>query len=439
MITDNFLRTPLTEFIADLKKKKINRFYFIYSADKEKLISSRPEFEYLAAEILNNKRDFNKHEGLFFELTDKYDSLLGAFIHKTNRGQGQGGVRFWDYEHLGDFISDGLRLSEGMTRKNALAGLWWGGGKGIITHSPGVDRKNPEVRKYIFRKYGEFITSLKGAYLTAEDVGTNTPDMYEIYKHTRFCTCIPPETGGSGNPSAPTAMGVVAGMEAGLEFLGLGTLQDKTIAMQGAGNVGLPMIQFLFEKGVKNVIVCDINPENIKRAKDKFSGKNLTAELVGIDDLSIFGHDCDIFAPNATGAIINPETIPMLKAKIVCGAANNQLQNPERDGKALMDKSITYIPDFLTNRMGIVNCANEQYGYVDNDPYFHRHLDKEWEHSIYKTSLEVLGNSKKSGLSPALEAIKLADHHAASLHPIFGHRANMIIQNLVAEGWENKL
>ncbi|RMD95914.1 MAG: hypothetical protein D6814_12390, partial [Calditrichaeota bacterium] len=147
---------------------------------------------------------------------------------------------------------------------------------------------------------------------------------------------------------------------------------------------------------------------------------------------------CDIVAPCATGAILNLQSIPQIKAKIVCGAANNQLEDTYRDDRMLFEQGTIYVPDFLVNRMGIVNCSNEQYGYVDHDPFFERHLDKEWEHSIYQTTLRVLDLAHKTGEPPAHVAIRLADELSFKPHPIFGHRGQQIINSLVANRWHEQ-
>jgi len=429
-----FLKNEPTKFISFLKEKGIKKFYFATDEKKKKLVSSHEELKPIADYFNADKRDYLLHEGMFFELSAKYDSLFGAFVHKTNRGQAAGGLRYWKYFTLEDFFRDGLRLSAGMTRKNSLAGLWWGGGKGIILHNPEVDFYDKEIRKYLYQEYGRFVTALQGCYITAEDVGTNTEDMANVHLTTRFVTCIPPEVGGSGNPSEPTARGVIAGMEAALNFLGT-DFSGKTIVVQGMGNVGAPVIKYAFEKGVKKVIAGDINQDRIDNVLKSLPGKNIEARLTKIGDNSILTEECDVVAPCATGAILNPEIIEKLKTKIVCGAANNQLEDSERDDVLLQKRGITYVPDFLTNRMGIVNCANEQYGYVNNDPLFEQHLNKEWEYSVYQTTLRVLNSSKETGVPPAKKAIELADELAEVNHPIFGHRGQLIINSLVANNW----
>ncbi|MCW9066381.1 MAG: hypothetical protein OQJ78_08780, partial [Ignavibacteriaceae bacterium] len=329
--------TPV-EFINFLKKENIKKFFFVFDEKKKNLTASHSILQSIADFFTNDKRDFIEHEGWFCKVSDQYNMIHGAFVHRTNRGQAAGGVRYWNYDSMEDYFRDGLRLGAGMTFKNALAGLWWGGGKGVIAHNPKFDKMNPEVREKIYKEYGSFISSLNGCYVTAEDVGTSVEDMANVFSQTRFTTCIPPEFGGSGNPSGPTARGVISGMQAALEFLGMGKLEGKTIAIQGLGHVGEPLVQFLFERKVKKVIATEINPDNVNSAEKKFSKENLECRLVKKEDLSIFGEDCDIFSPNATGAILNPRTISMLKAKIVCGAANNQLEDMRIDGKAIHKK-----------------------------------------------------------------------------------------------------
>jgi glutamate dehydrogenase/leucine dehydrogenase len=435
---ENLLQYSTQEFVEYLKSNQIRRFYFVFDRKKKKVISSHRILKPIAEFINSDKRDFNFHEGLFFQITKEYDTLQGAFVHRTNRGQAAGGIRYWSYNNMEDYIRDGLRLAKGMTHKNALAGIWWGGGKAVMAHNPAFDKYDPVIRESIYKEFGELMTSLRGCYVTAEDAGTNVTDMANVYSKTRFTTCIPFELGGSGNPSIPTARGVVAGMKAALKFLSGDTLKDKTIAIQGTGNVGTPLIKYLFEEKVKKIIAVDISIENVERAKDEFPVTNLDIHVVDKNNLSIFGTECDILSTCATGAILNPATIPLIKAKIVCGAANNQLEDPDKDGKYLFKRGIIYIPDFLTNRMGIVNCANEQYGYVNSDPFIERHFSTEWERSIYKMVLMVLIKSQKKDQHTGKVAVKLADKLSKENHPIFGHRGQQIIDSLVEDKWNEK-
>ena len=429
--------TP-ANFISFLKKENIQKFFFTYDDKNKKLKASHIQLQSIADYFNDEGRDFIMHEGWFCKISEEFDMLLGAFIHRTNRGQAAGGVRYWNYDTIEEYFRDGLRLGAGMTFKNALAGLWWGGGKGVIAHNPEFDKMNPQIRKKIYREYGLFMSTLNGCYVTAEDVGTSVEDMANVFSGTRFTTCIPQKFGGSGNPSTPTAKGIISGMEAALEFLEIGTLEGKTVAIQGLGHVGEPLIKFLFDKNVKKILGTDINPDHVNLVKSKFTGKNLECRIVNKNDLSIYSEECDIFSPNATGAILNPKTILMIKAKIVCGAANNQLEDMHRDGILLHDKGITYVPDFLTNRMGIVTCANEQYGYINNDPLIENHFSREWVHSIFNVAKRVLQESKEKNIPTAEIALKMADNLSRENHPIFGHRGKEIISSLVEDKWYEK-
>lgn len=423
------------DFIKFLAANRIRKFYFVNDIAKGALVASHTILQPIADYFSNDLRDFINHEGMFFHVYEKYQILLGAFIHRTNRGQAAGGVRFWRYDNIENYFRDGLRLSAGMTFKNSLAGLWWGGGKGVIANNPAYDWNDPDIRHQIYKEYGLFISSLKGCYVTAEDLGTSVYDMLDVYSGTRFTTCIPPELGGSGIPAVPTAKGVVSGMEAAIDFLNLGSFSGKTIAIQGLGHVGNSLIGFLLEKGVKKIIACDISSKNVNQVNEIYKSKNVECRLVDKDDTSIFSEECDIFSPNATGAILNSKTIDKINAKIICGAANNQLEDPESDGVLILNKGITYVPDFLTNRMGIVNCANEQYGYVNNDPMIEQHFSKDWEYSIYNTTIKVLDESISSKKPTSLIALKIADDLSKVNHPIYGHRGTEIIKSLRENKW----
>jgi glutamate dehydrogenase/leucine dehydrogenase len=433
---ENLIDLNPNEFIQFLREKGINRFYFVRSEENGKVSTSHPELNEIADWIAEDSPDFLNHEGMFFRLSENFDVLLGAFIHKTKRGQAAGGVRLWKYTKISDYLTDGMRLAIGMTRKNALAGLWWGGGKGVIAHADWVDIFEPEIRSEIYSEYGKFMTSLKGCYITAEDVGTNVSDMHNVFKWTRFTTCIPESLGGSGNPSVPTARGVVSGIQAAVDFYNYKNFDELVVAVQGLGNVGRPLIKYLFEKGVKRVIGYDIFTNNIEKAKAEFGAYPFEALLIAKDDTTVFATPCDVFSPCATGAVLNEVTIPLLKAKIVCGAANNQLADPDRDGELISNSGIYYVPDFLTNRMGIVNCANEQYGYIDGDSEVEKHLSTDWEHSIYKRAVEVFAEAASTGINTAKIARDMADTLSEETHPVFGHRGVKIIESLVRSGWE---
>ena len=432
---EDLLKYTPEEFVKFLHKKNIRRCCLTYDESSKTTKPSHKALQPIADFLNNDTRDFNKHEGVFLQVTEKYNFLQSAFVHRTVRGQAAGGSRFWRYDSMEDFLRDGLRLSQGMTHKNALAGLWWGGGKGVIARNNAHDFRDPELRKSIFQEYGTFISSLQGCYVTAEDVGTAPADVDDIFANSRFTTCISPEKGGSGNPSDPTARGVARAMEAALHFLDGGGIEGRTVAIQGLGHVGFFLIADLLKKGVGKIVGCDINSDHVTKVQEKIGGEKLAVKLVDKGDVSIFSEPCDVFAPCATGGVLNPETIPMLRTKIVCGAANNQLKDPVRDDKALFDRGVLYVPDFLANRMGIVHCANEQYGYVNNDPAIEQHLDKEWDKSVYQMTLKVLARSKETGETPGVSAVEIADKLSCEPHPIWGHRGRQIIQSLLENRW----
>ncbi len=248
------------QFMAKRETLGQRRAYFVFRPERGSLEPSHPERQDLAQAIQDDHRDYHRHEAMFFEVGPQSGALLGVFIHKTVRGQAAGGVRLWPYRSMRDDVRDGLRLGRRMGRKNALAGLWWGGGKGVIARPSEDQHKNRAYRNTLYREYGAFITSLRGCYVTAEDAGTTAPDMAEIFRTTRFVICVPTEVGGSGNPSFATAKGVVCAMEGALDALSMGTLEGKRIAVQGAGNVGgAAMIQELLNRNVASVVATDIS------------------------------------------------------------------------------------------------------------------------------------------------------------------------------------
>lgn len=420
-----------------LAREGIRRFFLVWDSDSERVIASHPRVEPLARLFEGDRRDFDRHEGVFVQIAPDTGVLQAVFVHRTCRGQGAGGVRFWRYNTVEELLRDGLRLARGMTHKNALAGLWWGGGKGVMARATG-GAEDPGARRRIYEEYGEMLTSLQGAYVTAEDVGTSVEDMSAVFSRTRFTTCIPPSLGGSGNPSTPTARGVVRGMEAALAHLGRGSLAGKTVAVQGLGHVGEPLIGFLRDKGVARVVGSDIDPargDDLRRKFPAADGWELEVRTVERGDNSILAEPADIVAPCATGAILGPRTISAIQAPIVCGAANNQLEDPERDDQLLQERGILYMPDFLVNRMGIVNCADEQYGYLAEDPRVEAHLGDEWDNSVYNLSLAVLDEAKRTGKTTARVALDLAERRSFDLHPVWGHRGAAIIKSLVENGW----
>lgn len=421
-----------------MEKNKIERGYVCYDKEKNQIVTSDPFFDEIADGLANNKRDYNKHEGVFFQVSPRTKSLMIVNVHNTTRGPSAGGLRFWPYENVHSILTDGLRLSQGMGRKNSCAGLFWGGGKGVIARSNPTYFQDKEWRQSLFQDWGLFISSIQGCHYTAEDAGTVPEDISNVFSRTRFVTCIPKAFGGSGNPSTATAHGVVCAMEAALDHLKMGSLQGKTVAVQGLGNVATPMIEKLVKSGVKKVYANDINPAHVERAKQLFKDAPVEISLVSPTDTSIFSLPVDIFAPCALGGILNEFTIPLIQAKIVCGASNNQLLDDQVDDKRLADRNILYIPDYVANRMGIVNCANEEAGYVSNDSSFTRHFNKDWEYSIYNMTMKILAHSKQHNLTTAQAANYMADELQKIDHPIWPGRSRQIINTLRETKWQNK-
>jgi glutamate dehydrogenase/leucine dehydrogenase len=435
-MTTDLLSMSIPRFLEMLRDAGIGRLYVVWDDEAGRYRASHAELEPLADAFEADDRDADRHEGVFLAVGPDTGALHGAFVHRTCRGQGAGGVRFWRYPDLESYLRDGLRLSRGMTYKNALAGLWWGGGKGVVTSREGDNRTASTERRRVYEEFGQLMTSLRGCYVTAEDVGTSVEDMAAIFSRTRFTTCIPPELGGSGNPSAPTARGVVRGMEAALAFLGRGGLDGKVVAVQGLGHVGEPLVELLVDRGVARIVGADIEAGCLQRIEDRFGGRvELDLRQVEIGDNEILAVEADVASPCATGAVLDEQTIPRIRAPIVCGAANNQLADPEAHDRLLAERGVVYVPDFLVNRMGIVNCADEAAGYVDDDPVFEAHLGSDWENGIYRLTLDVLERSGRSGAAPGAVALEMAEQRSFEQHPIFGHRGRLIIRSLVSSGW----
>lgn len=271
-------------------------------------------------------------------------------IHNTVLGPALGGCRIWPYESEDAALDDALRLSRAMTYKSSVAGLNLGGGKAVIICDPRRDKTEA-----LLRAFGRFVQSLQGRYITAEDVGTSAEDMEFIRQETDYVVGLLGE-GGSGDPSPSTALGVYCGLQAcAQQVFGDDSLRGRTVVIQGVGHVGYNLAKLLHEAGAK-LIVADIYPDRTAQA-----AKELGATVVSPD--AVFDQECDVFAPCALGAILNSETIPRLKCKIVAGAANNQLAT-EADGVAIEKRRILYAPDYVINGGGVINVAEELQGYV---------------------------------------------------------------------------
>ncbi len=400
----------------------------------EGLRASEAWLEPLAREIAG-LADFARHEALFLEVGRRTGCLYTASIHGTARGQGLGGLRRQVYTSLGELLRDGLRLSRGMTRKNALAGLWWGGAKGVIA---GTAAGDPAFRRTLYAEYGAFVSSLRGLYVTAEDAGTAPEDMAVVHATTRFAVCVPPDVGGSGNPALYTAAGVVCAMEAALDVLGLGALAGKRVAMQGAGQVGAAMVERLLERGVAGVVVDEISAERREEVMDRFAGRSVEVRAAIPGEPGVLAEPCDVLAPNALGGVLGPKTIPHVRARLVCGSANNQLQDDVRDGRALHERGVVFVPGIIANRMGVVHCANEQYGAPAPDAAVEEQLSRSAPHGIHSTVRRVLERARTEDRPPVEVADVLADEAAREPHPLWPGRGRAILETLLAERWAER-
>jgi leucine dehydrogenase len=335
------------------------------------------------------KMEEHDYEQLIF-CQDKNSGLKAIIcIHDTTLGPALGGTRMWNYATEEEAIEDAIRLGRGMTYKNAAAGLNLGGGKTVIIGDPLKD-KNEEM----FRAFGRFIQGLGGRYITAEDVGTTVADMDLIREETDYVTGVSPAFGSSGNPSPVTAYGVYTGMKAAaLEAFGDDSLAGKTIAVQGVGNVAYTLCKHLHEEGAK-LIVTDINQESVDRAVNDFGATAVAPN-------EIYSQEADIFAPCAMGAIINDETIPQLKVKLVAGAANNQLKEA-RHGDELEARGIVYTPDFVINSGGVINVADELYGY--NQERAMKRVE-----TIYDSISKIFEISKRDNVPSYIAADRMAE------------------------------
>jgi leucine dehydrogenase len=330
--------------------------------------------------------DFDNHEQVAF-CNDPASGLKAIIaVHNTARGPAVGGCRMWPYRSEAEALTDVLRLSRGMTYKSAVAGLPFGGGKSVIIGDPRTDKS-----ERLFRALGSFVESLGGRYIVAEDVGTSPADMDWARKETRYVAGIP---GGSGDPSPATAYGVYQGMRAAaLRRLGRDSLDGLAVAVQGLGHVGSHLCRRLAADGVR-LFVADIHTDTVRR---------VVAELgaTAVQPEAIYGQPVDIFAPCALGAVINDETLPRLTARIVAGAANNQLAE-DRHGEALRQRGILYAPDYVVNAGGIINILYEGQDYDQAKAFDHIA-------GIYQTLLEVFGRAEANGVPTNVAADRLAE------------------------------
>jgi leucine dehydrogenase len=311
-------------------------------------------------------------------------------IHNTTLGPALGGTRLWNYNSHEEGITDALRLSRGMTYKAAISGLNLGGGKAVI-----IGDASKVKSEALWRRYGKFVNSLNGKYITAEDVNTSAKDMEYISMETKSVTGVPEYMGGSGDPSPFTAQGVFIGMKASAKKAwGSDSLAGKKVLVQGVGHVGQYLVGHLVEEGAK-VYISDINEARIKETTDKFRAVEV------VNNSEIFNLDMDIYAPCALGASVNTDSINAMKCRVIAGAANNQLAVENEHGPMLIKKGILYAPDFLINAGGLINVGAELDGY--NRERVMGNVEK-----IYDRTLEIFDLSEKEGIHTQAAAMKIA-------------------------------
>ncbi|MDF2628157.1 MAG: leucine dehydrogenase [Symbiobacteriaceae bacterium] len=336
------------------------------------------------------------HEQIIF-CYDKVTGLKAIIaIHDTTLGPALGGCRMWPYDSEDAAVEDAFRLSRGMTYKSAACGQNHGGGKAVIWGNPRTDKSEE-----YFRAFGRFVETLGGRFITGTDVGTEKTDFVWSAMESSYLVALPEEHGGSGDSSIITAFGVWKGVKASaMATWGSDSLKGKRVAVQGVGKVGFHLVEHLVDEGA-TVTVCDVVAENVKRVKETFPG------VTSVAPEAIFDVECDIFSPNALGAVINDETIPRLKCRVVAGAANNQLKEP-RHGDQLFDRGVLYAPDYVINAGGLIQVADELLGY-NRDRAFRKTAQ------VYDRLLEIFEISRRERIPTYLAADRLAERRIAKV------------------------
>jgi leucine dehydrogenase len=319
-------------------------------------------------------------------------------IHNTVLGPALGGTRMWAYKTEQDALNDVLRLSRGMTYKAAVAGLNLGGGKAVIIGDPNKDKSEA-----LFRAFGRYIASLNGRYITAEDVGIDVNDMEYVLKETEYVTGVHQVHGGSGDPSPFTAYGTLQGLLATLnKKYGNEEVGKYSYAVQGVGHVGFEFVKLLREAGAK-VFVTDINQEAVQRCVDDYG-----CEAVGLDE--IYDVDADVYSPCALGGTVNADTIDRIKAKIICGAANNQLATDEI-GDEITRRGVLYAPDYAVNAGGLMNVSIEFDGY-------NRERAMRMMRTIYYNLGKIYQIAERDGIPTYMAADRMAEERIAMMGKI---------------------
>lgn len=320
-------------------------------------------------------------------------------IHSTVLGPAAGGCRFWTYASDLDAMEDAMRLARGMTYKYAAAGVNLGGGKVVVIGDP-----KRQDREMLFRALGRFINNLRGEYLTGEDVGTTLQDMDYMRMETPYVITLSKESGGAGPIGGATAFGVLQAMKAcAEETWGSTSLQGRRVVVQGLGAVGYPMVEYLVKEDA-DVVICDIDPMKVHQVNSDFSVK-----VIDISD--VFSADAEIYCPCALGGVVNDETLPQFRVKIICGSANNQLRE-ERHGDELTRRGILYAPDYVANSGGTIFDTDRLWGGVN----VQRGMNK--VSKIFERMKQVIKISKTQNIPTYLAADRIAEERIAQARAI---------------------
>ena len=340
------------------------------------------------------------HEQIVFCQDESTGLKAIIAIHNTVLGPALGGTRMWNYENEAAALNDVMRLSRGMSYKASISGLNLGGGKAVI-----IGDSRTQKTEALMRRFGKFVDSLGGKYITAEDVGMSPADMEWIHDETDSVAGLPETLGGGGDPSPVTAYGVYMGMKASAKrAYGSDSLEGKRVVVQGAGHVGHYLIGYLVKEGA-NVAVSDIFQDKIDAVIKEYPNVDV------VDPISIYDEEMDIYAPCALGATVNDDTLPRLKCKIIAGAANNQLKDEAIHGLVVREKGIIYAPDFLINAGGLINCYSELEGYNRK-----RAMSK--TEKIYDTTLSIFDYADEKGIAVYQAANEMAERRISAMAKI---------------------
>lgn len=341
----------------------------------------------------------NGHEQVIFNFDRDTGLRTIIAIHDTTLGQAFGGTRMVNYASMEDALQDALRLSKAMTYKCAAADEDKGGAKAVIWGDPKKDKNEA-----FLRAFGRFVEILNGRFVTGADLNVTAMDGSIMGRESRYILAKPREEGSSGSTGPITAFGIYVGLKACAKFIwGDETLQGKKIAVQGLGAVGEPLLEYLREGGLE-VIATDVNEETLRRLQRQYGFKAVKAD-------AIYEVECDIFCPCAMGGILNDQTVPRLKCKLVAGSANNQLEDEERHGRMLHERGILYAPDYIINAGGVIQVIDEIQGF--NPERVRMKTEK-----IYHRLLDIFEEAKKENILPLEAANRYAGSRIDKIHKL---------------------